>query len=177
MIQSRLSDGPLDEFNRTWAEYEAGFGSCSSNYWLGLKTIAALTAGKDQELRIELEDWYGDKRFARYDNFSISGASDFYRLFVGGFSGGDAGNCLETFDLGSNNAHHYMKFSTPDKDNDTTDENNWASFWSSGWWFNYCFYSNLNGLYKKDEIGFSWGSWIDWTRAIKKSEMKIRDKK
>ena len=84
----------MDEFNRNWAEYKAGFGSCSSNYWLGLDVIAVLTARKDQELRIEVEDWAGEKRFAHYANFSISGPSDFYRLSVSGFLGGDAGDSM-----------------------------------------------------------------------------------
>ena len=160
----------MDEFNKNWAEYEAGFGSCSSNYWLGLEAIAALTAGKDQELRIELEDWKGEKRFAQYDNFSISGASDFYRLSVSGFSGGDAGDSMQH---NGSDYHNGMRFSTPDKDNDR--ENGDCAFhFSSGWWFNACYYSNLNGLYKNSGNGISWRS---WKFPLKKSEMKIRDRK
>jgi len=160
----------VDEFNRTWAEYEAGFGSCSSNYWLGLEAIAALTAGKDQELRIELEDWAGEKRFAQYDNFYISGASDFYRLSVGGFSGGNAGDSLINPNV-MTGVHNGMRFSTPDKDNDNWPDN-CASFYSSGWWFNACYWANLNGLYRNSGKGLDWDSW----KKNLKSEMKIRDK-
>ena len=180
MTQSRQDEGPIDEFNRTWAEYEVGFGSCSSNYWLGLEAIAALTAGKDQELRIELEDWTGEKRFAHYENFSVSRASDFYRLSVGGFLGGDAGDSL--VNVGLNYIHNGMRFSISDNDNDLT-SSNCASTYPGGWWFNACSYSNLNGLYRDKATGNPWAGGIHWYKwkdhssSLAKTEMKIRTKK
>ena len=123
IIQKR-SSGPRDEFNQNWNEYLNGFGSLDGNFWLGLENIHALTKNGDQELRIELEDFEGEKRWAKYSNFSISSASDFYRLSISGFSG-TAGDSLIY--------HNTMKFSTKDKDNDNW-ERNCASEVGGGWW-------------------------------------------
>ena len=39
------------------------------------------------KLRIELEDFTGQKRYAEYTTFSVRPATDNYRLTVGGYSG------------------------------------------------------------------------------------------
>ena len=54
LVQSRkrnsLGQTPhaYDYFNKTWAEYQQGFGSLESDYWMGLETLSLVT---------ELEDW------------------------------------------------------------------------------------------------------------------------
>ena len=42
------------------------------------------------ELRIDLEDWEGEKRFAKYKIFDIGDVTESYKLTVAGYSG-DAG--------------------------------------------------------------------------------------
>ena len=131
IIQKR-SSGPKEEFNRNWTEYSNGFGSVDGNFWLGLENIHALTKNGDQELRIELEDFEGEKRYAKYSTFSISDASDFYRLTITGFSGDStAGDSMENSAYGYPN--NGMRFSTRDKDNDNLSGYNCAAT-GGGWW-------------------------------------------
>ena len=66
--------------------------------------------------------------------------------------------------------HRAMLFSTKDRDSDKNSGN-------SGWWYNSCHSSNLNGLYlngKEDSIGMCWYHWKNNYYSLKRSEMKIR---
>ncbi|CAC5390721.1 unnamed protein product [Mytilus coruscus] len=85
VIQKRF-DGSV-EFTRNWNGYENGFGSINGEFWLGNKNIAQLTSGGSHELRIDLEDWDGNKRYAVFKNFTIGDASTKYRLNINGYSG------------------------------------------------------------------------------------------
>ncbi|ODM88294.1 Angiopoietin-related protein 7, partial [Orchesella cincta] len=76
-----------ESFTRTWKEYENGFGSFSSDFWLGLSDISALCQLGVQQLRIELTNWAGETRYANYHYFKISNASDLYRINVSGYTG------------------------------------------------------------------------------------------
>ena len=75
VIQRRINGTLL--FNRTFTEYENGFGDASSEFWYGLKNILCLTQGKDMELQIDLEYPNGTRGFVHYKQFSISGASSY----------------------------------------------------------------------------------------------------
>ena len=72
-----------------------------------------------------------------------------------------------------------MMFSTKDSDNDKWGGNCAASY-SSGWWFNACHYTNLNGIYyKKPKVtaaGMTWYYWGSKTvfESLKSSRMMIR---
>ncbi|OPL32851.1 hypothetical protein AM593_00033, partial [Mytilus galloprovincialis] len=89
VIQKRYNGAT--EFYRNWEDYENGFGDLNGEFWLGNKIIALLTSIGTHELKINLEDWDGSKRYAIFKNFKIDGASDKYRLHISGYSG-DAGN-------------------------------------------------------------------------------------
>jgi len=178
IIQSRSPSSGLLDFDQNWTAYDNGFGSvASSNYWVGLKAIYALTSGQGsatQRLRIDLEDWDGQKAYAKYERFSVSSAQDFYRLAVSGYSG-NAGDSLQEADIGIANG---MQFSTRDSDHDQTWEN-CAEYWESAWWFNSCYDANLNGRYYQgaqswDTWGVAWESWKGY-RSLKNVQMKIRD--
>jgi len=39
------------------------------------------------KLRVELEDFEGEKRYAEYSIFSVKSGTDKYRLTVGGYTG------------------------------------------------------------------------------------------
>jgi hypothetical protein len=45
----------------------------------------------------------------------------------------------------------------------------------SGWWFNECDKSNLNGHYGiNSEAGVEWQLWVESPYTLKKAEMKIK---
>ena len=60
----------------------------------GLDALHTLTSTQTHELRVDLEDWDGNKFFATYSNFSVSDSSDNYRLHFDSFTGGNAGKGL-----------------------------------------------------------------------------------
>ncbi|XP_049548187.1 fibroleukin-like [Anopheles darlingi] len=80
-------DGSLD-FYRGWNEFRDGFGDLNKEFWLGLEKVHQITSGRKHELIVELKDFSGNYKYARYDAFEISGESDQYRLKgLGNYSG------------------------------------------------------------------------------------------
>ncbi|VDM26857.1 unnamed protein product, partial [Toxocara canis] len=144
--------------NRTWHEYEDGFGSLSSSFWLGLEKIHALVAkdkGRALILRIELNGDFcndGDRCSQMPDGFwwgewefKITDASRNYMLTI---SPAIAGNLTERTNM---DKFFYMnngkQFTAIDKDNDRL-QGNCAQFRDfGGWWHNDCGYVALNGRY------------------------------
>jgi len=166
-VFQRRQDGTVD-FNRNWANYSAGFGEASGEFWLGNDNLAAIVGKKTpQTLRIELEDWSNNKRYAEYNNFQVLGSANNYKLASLGAYSGDATDSL--------GAHAGAFFSTFDKDLDTHADN-CAIMCTGGWWFINCLYSNLNGGYKNDKWvqGIDWYNWKGHTYSLKFSEMKFR---
>jgi len=75
--------------------------------------------------------------------------------------------------------HRGYAFSTKDRDNDGSPSSNCALSYKGGRWYNYCHYSNLNGLYlngKVDSVGIVWYYWKKNSESFKRSEMKVRPK-
>lgn len=66
---------------------------------------------------------------------SVEDESTQYRLHVSGFSG--------TVEDSFSWYHDKQSFSTPDTGNIC------AEISHAGWWYNQCFYANLNGIYYK----------------------------
>ena len=62
----------------------------------GNDKLAAITAAKDQELRVDLWDWDDANRHADYSTFKVGPASEWYKLTIGGF---DASNDLSAGEL------------------------------------------------------------------------------
>jgi len=73
-----------------------------------------------------------------------------------------------------------MAFTTKDRDNDNWSKENCALRYKGVWSYNYCYFSNLNGLYllsKSNDLsqGMVWQRWAYNTDvSLKRSEMKIR---
>jgi ficolin len=96
---------------------------------------------------------------------------DKYRLTVGSYIKGNAGDSLST--------HNNMKFSTKDQDHDI-----WSSSCvqrhNGAWWYQTCQSSNLNGDYLRsphptvDVRGVNWDSFKGYYYSLKRSEMKKR---
>ena len=85
VFQKRL-DGSVD-FYRGWADYQNGFGNLNGEVWLGLDKIHRLTNSDTFKLRVDLEDWQGETRFAKYASFAISNEANKYTLSLGSYSG------------------------------------------------------------------------------------------
>ena len=65
VLQRHQSD--TVSFNRSWTEYKNGFGDLSDSFWWGNEKMAqALNDGRQYELRIDLFDWQGEHRYAKY---------------------------------------------------------------------------------------------------------------
>ena len=96
----------------------------------------------------------GINAYASYSTFYIGSSTTDYTLHVSGYSG-TAGDSL-TY-------HNLMKFTTKDNDND---DGNWGSCdncaieFTGAWWYNNCYYSNLNGHYGDVTAkGITWYTW------------------
>ncbi|XP_061176302.1 ficolin-1-like [Saccostrea echinata] len=164
----RRQDGSTD-FYRQWSEYKQGFGNPSKNYWIGNDAIYELTKNKDQELRVELQRFNGEKAYAQYSTFYVGDEGSKYRLTVSGYSG-TAGDSLDY--------HNGMKFSTKDQDNDSN-SGNCAITWHGAWWNKSCHQSNLNGKYATSAVkNWKYPVWQHWkyNEALQKTMMMIRHK-
>ena len=81
----RRQDGSVDFF-RNWTDYKIGFGNMSGEFWLGLYKINRLTK-KNMELRVDLEDFEGGKRYAKYSKFVVKDEKENYKLTAEGYDG------------------------------------------------------------------------------------------
>ncbi|XP_037731468.1 techylectin-5B-like [Drosophila subpulchrella] len=63
VIQRRDDFGESREnFNRDWSDYKNGFGEPNKDFWLGNENIYMLTNNDEYSLRVDLEDFEGNKR-------------------------------------------------------------------------------------------------------------------
>ncbi|XP_032682294.1 angiopoietin-2 isoform X1 [Odontomachus brunneus] len=176
VIQRRDDFGePKENFNRDWADYKNGFGDPAKEFWLGNENIYMLTNNEDYMLRVELEDFEGNKRYAQYSHFKIYSEGEYYKLEIDGYEG-NAGDSLNDPWYGSNNS----PFSTYNRDNDRSSLN-CASMLKGGWWWKSCG-RGLNGLYLNDpqdltaRQGIVWFRWRGWDYTLKRALMMIKPK-
>jgi ficolin len=168
VFQKRL-DGSQN-FLLGWSDYKAGFGDLNNEFWLGNDFLSLLTSEHPQQLRVDLEDFEGQTRFAKYSNFSVAPSYDLYRLKVSGYSG-NAGDSL---------AHQTgSQFSTMDADNDRSGSH-CAQVYPGAWWYHGCITSLLNGEYFPDgkpakaHTGIYWRHWRGPNVSLKGSKMMIK---
>ncbi|XP_040261512.1 ficolin-2-like [Bufo bufo] len=168
VIQRRY-DGSVD-FQRDWESYKMGLGSRQSEFWLGNDIIHKMTSSGMWELRIDLQDFDGKSYYAKYSSFEIKGEAEKYKLSLGEFIGGNAGDSLSS--------QNGMMFSNVDQDNDA-DSRSCVDLYKGAWWYSECHRTNLNGQYRpwKDEtftVGMNWKKGKGNKNSFKSSEMKIR---
>ncbi|KAM4699312.1 angiopoietin-2-like [Discoglossus pictus] len=169
VIQHR-KDGSVD-FQRLWKEYKEGFGSPTTEYWLGNEFIHQLTSHGSYSMRIQLRDWDGNEAYSLYDHFSLGSEEINYRLQLKGYSG-TAGRTSSFSPTGTD-------FSTKDVDNDRC-SCRCAEMATGGWWFDACGPSNLNGIYYPGRLstakysGIKWHYWKGPSHGIKSVSMMIR---
>ncbi|ETE57228.1 Ficolin-1 [Ophiophagus hannah] len=169
IVFQRRSDGSVDFF-RKWDAYKRGFGNQLTEFWLGNDNLHRLTSLGKNELRVDLMDFDNKQSFAKYASFQVAAESDWYRLTLGAFKGGPAGDSLSQ--------HNNIPFSTRDKRQDPK-KFNCAETYKGAWWYKSCHYSNLNARYWLGEHkslgdGINWNSGKGKFYSYKRSEMKIR---
>ena len=107
-------DGTVD-FYHGWKVYLKGFGDLDGEFWLGLNKIHCLTARAiNSTLHVDLQDFSGNNRYAKYSIFDVGDSDTKYKLLIGRYIG-DAGDSLTE--------QNGMKFTTKDHDNDIYDSN------------------------------------------------------
>ena len=172
MFQRRM-DGSQD-FYLYWDDYVHGFGDLNGEYWLGLCRIHRLTANTSHTnmLRVDLGDFDGNTRYAKYSTFRVGDSVSEYTLTVYGYTG-TAGDSLAQY----HNGHH---FSTRDQDNDAH-HTHCAQTHTGGWWYRSCHNSHLNGHYypsgpysSRTAKGVAWYHWKGHYYSLKVTEMKVR---
>lgn len=179
MVIQRRRDGMVN-FTRDWDDYAFGFGNVNSEFWLGNENLHTITKNTNYTLRIDLWDWQEQHAYALYSFMRVKSEEDDYKLEIGSYNG-TAGDSL-TY-------HHNMRFTTTDRDHDLW----WANCGSkdrSGWWFNACSFSSLNGVYRSMDssitttpspagtlTGIQWFHWKqDPAYSLKRVEMKLKPK-
>ncbi|XP_071830391.1 IgGFc-binding protein-like [Apostichopus japonicus] len=146
-----------ENFDRDWEDYKNGFGHLNAEFWLGNEAIHYVSSQKIYSMRVDLLDTSGYSTYANYEVTSVGSMEQNYVLHWEDFTGTVIVNGLTS--------HNDMAFSTFDRDNDLSN-GNCASQYPGGWWFNNCYYSNLNGDY---------GSGNYWMPVVaEESEMKLR---
>ncbi|CAN0016902.1 unnamed protein product [Lampetra planeri] len=181
-------DGSVS-FGTKWSDYKNGFGSLEGEHWLGLEKVYALThqEGISYTLRIEVEDFEGEKRNANYATFSVDGEYDGYALHVGSYSG-DAGDSFKGDREGED--QNGQKFSTMDSDSDACNPCIFGDIavdscsrerTQAGWWYSNCGAADLNGDWHPKGSHIGWASFVRWRMfskvapySLKSSVMKIK---
>jgi len=169
VIQRRGPFSPRENFYRGWKDYKEGFGDGRREFWLGNDNITILTNQDSYNLRFDLEDAEGLRRFAEYSEFRVDDESENYRMRVESFLKGDAGDSFS--------GQSGMQFTTKDQDHDqSTRYGNCAQTFRGAWWYKDCHFSNLNGERNSNKYGegINWHSWHGYNYSLKRTEMKIR---
>ena len=92
MFQRRI-DGSED-FYREWSDYKNGFGNLTGEFWLGLDKIHRLTASGQNVLRVDLESFENERRYAIFKTFLVGNETEDYILNVGQYTGNNLSEIL-----------------------------------------------------------------------------------
>ncbi|XP_062142931.1 angiopoietin-related protein 3-like isoform X2 [Drosophila sulfurigaster albostrigata] len=140
IIQRRING--TEDFNRTWKEYEDGFGDLNEEFWFGLEKIHLATNSTRQRLNMTIRSgWGADPFVIHFDDFRIGNSESFYKLESIGNYTEDWHTRNET--LLKNNVNN--AFSTYDANHNGNPELNCASYGAGGFWFSFdCLDYNMN---------------------------------
>ncbi|XP_055943302.1 techylectin-5A-like [Argiope bruennichi] len=163
VIQRRGNFIPQQDFYLYWKDFKNGFGDVKRDFWLGNDNIYALSNQGPVEIRIELEDARGNRRYAVYKHFRLEDEEHKYKLWISNYTG-DAGDGMS--------AHSGKRFSTKDEGKASA-----VTALKGAWWINVDWaHSHLNGLYlpgQDDPKSIHWYEWLQ-NEGLAFTEMKIR---
>ncbi|XP_048743046.2 fibroleukin-like [Ostrea edulis] len=107
--------------------------------------------------------------YIEYTYFAIDEETDKYRMHISNV--GAVGNASDTFSGNcATYCHDNMKFTTYDMDNDEKSSASCAVKYRSAWWYQNCFYLNLNGDYTERTL--MW--WKSGRKILSKAQMLLR---
>lgn len=157
LVIQRRDKNYSTNFHRGWMEYVDGFGDLNKEFWYGLKPIYCLTNQGKWELRVDFTFENGTKSYLHYNHFKIKSETHNYELSISGFTGITP---VDPFTLHELNG---QPFSTYDKSNyGGCAVKAHGSNSPGGWWYNNCFYINLNYNYGGAHgfISFDKSTWL-----------------
>ena len=100
-------DGSASQFfYRSLDEFQQGFGTLDSLYWIGLDTLHDLSQ-RGCAVRFDFKDFDGTCYYAQYSTFLVGASADNYRLNIGGYEGNSRDSMTAT--------HNNTQFSTYDR--------------------------------------------------------------
>ena len=173
ILRRKSNVSPQVNFNRTWREYENGFGDLNTEFWYGLRNIHCLTARDTVQLQVQLNYSNGTGLTWTYHHFRVLGAENDYRLHIGKAEGPSGAHDSLRY-------HNGRSFSTFDNDNDDHSSENCATLYSGGgWWFRSCYDSFLTGRHTAITSTNEQINWNEYGRRniyFPHVEMKIRRK-
>ena len=123
----------------------------------------------NHSLRTDLQDWSGNTRYISYSQFNVYDEANYYRLIINKAFG----NVPD--DMSFSNG---MYFYTPDRH----DAHDCAQNMHSGWWYNYCAYAHLNGVFHPGGAyrptqnwynGIFWKDWMGFGYSLKFVSMSL----
>ncbi|CAC5368072.1 Fibrinogen-like protein 1,Ryncolin-2,Fibrinogen C domain-containing protein 1-A,Fibroleukin,Angiopoietin-related protein 1,Ryncolin-1,Ryncolin-3,Ficolin-1,Fibrinogen C domain-containing protein 1-B,Fibrinogen C domain-containing protein 1 [Mytilus coruscus] len=155
-------------FNKNWNEYKAGFGSASTEYWLGNENIHLISSNGHHMLRIDMSDKRGNSAYAQYSTFRVDDENSQYNVTVSGYSG-TAGDSL-LIECSVCHSTSGMGFTTRDRDNDAYNPGNCGKRYSGGWWYTNCRHAGLNDFYSS---GLEWYTWPYYGIMVESSMIMI----
>lgn len=138
VLQHRFDDAVL--FNRSFTDYENGFGTLDGEFWLGLKKMYIL-AHSSRKVRFNLQATNGTWMVLEYGDFSVDDANQQYTLHL---SQHTTGFREQSFQYNSGE-----RFYTYDRDNDSK----CGQTRHGGWWYRGCTYININGKFGLNDEG------------------------
>ncbi|KAJ8342777.1 hypothetical protein SKAU_G00327050 [Synaphobranchus kaupii] len=188
-VIQRRTDG-LTDFKRVWIDYVDGFGHLPGEHWLGLRKVFSIVNQKNThfQLHIALVSQDDTTAYASYDNFRIDDETKFFTIHLGRYAG-SAGDAFRGYSQEQN--QDTAPFSTSDVDNDgciplCTFEGQAMESCSirqnhTGWWFNQCGLSNLNGSPLDSDLSsqphIHWDTWTQNGVAVKIKAVTMKIKR
>ncbi|KAK0411418.1 hypothetical protein QR680_005644 [Steinernema hermaphroditum] len=155
-----------ESFERSFREFEAGFGLAKTDYFLGLEHIHVLTRRGLNRLRISVRDATGDLRQIAYEFFKLKGPPD----YAFGLSAPGEGTLPDDFWF-----HRNLPFRAPGNLDSRGDGSSCANATGTGFWFQKegpCAFALLTGNFRPNRSmchsrmpypicnGLYW---VDWT--------------
>lgn len=177
VIQRREDYEPRQSFKQDFENYAKGFGNPEHEFWIGNEIIHRLTTQENMIMRIDLEDWEGDTRYAHYQNFMVDNKYENFELYYEKIFDSNAGG--DCFELGQEGKiRPFVAKNNDDTSNKLTDVFGKGGLWTADIPANDV-YTSLNGIYypkgqhldKKD--GIFWYTFSVYN-SLKKVEMKLR---